>query len=157
MPGPLRPAARQRGTRRVGRAPEFCFFGVGVVSFLARRGGLEPGSDGFGKALESWAFHELCAYREYRERFFELSYWRLPSGIEVDFVVNDVQTAIEVKSSRRIAAPHLKGLRELAKEHATLQKRYLVCLEDRRRRTEDGIDILPAGEFVQALWADGLV
>ncbi len=42
------------------------------------------------------------------------AYWRLASGIEVDFVVDDLSLAIEAKSSRVITDGHLKGLRQLA-------------------------------------------
>ena len=31
-------------------------------------------------------------------------------------------------------------------------RRILVSMEDRPRRTEDGIDILPPGEFARRLW-----
>lgn len=33
----------------------------------------------------------------------------------------------------------------------------LACLETRARRTDDGIDILPVGEFLRRLWAGELL
>ncbi|MCY4488999.1 MAG: DUF4143 domain-containing protein [Deltaproteobacteria bacterium] len=146
------PAYRRRRKRRVIRAPKFYFYDVGVVNRLARRGELTPGSELYGKAFENWIFHELSAFVSYRELDEDLSYWRLPSGIEVDFILGDVRLAVEAKASRRITRDHLKGLRTLKEEHPDVQHRIVVSLEPRARRTDDGIDILPAATFAQRLW-----
>ena len=91
---------RKRPKRRVSVAPKFYFSDVGVVNILARRGVLQPGSELFGKAFENWCHHELHTYNQYQERFAQLSYWRLAGGTEVDFIVNDMEIAIEVKGSK---------------------------------------------------------
>jgi uncharacterized protein len=140
------PAYRKRPKRRVIGAPKFYFADVGVVNHLAQRGELRPRSDLYGKAFESWVFHELIAANAYSEQFVSLAYWRLASGIEVDFVVDDMRLAIEAKASSAVADRHLKGLRQLAVDHP-VGERVVVCMEERRRRTEDGILILPAGEL----------
>ncbi len=57
-------------------------------------------------------FHELSAYLSYQESERVLHYWRLPSGIEVDFVTEDLELAIEVKATARSSAEHLKGFRK---------------------------------------------
>ncbi|MCI0623235.1 MAG: DUF4143 domain-containing protein [Acidobacteria bacterium] len=151
------PAYTRRPKRRVIQSPKFYFADVGVVNLLAKRGKMQPGSELFGKAFENWVFHELKAYSHYSEIFYDLSYWRLASGIEVDFIVGSMQAAIEVKAAARVNSEHLRSLRELAKEHKQLQTRILVCLEERPRRTEDGIDILPASRFAELLWSGRLV
>jgi len=74
------------------------------------------------------------------------------SGIEVDFVINDMVVAIEAKSSRTISSHHLKGLRQLAIDHPNVERRIVLCMEDRARRTADGIEIMPYGEFALHLW-----
>ena len=86
----------------------------------------------------------------YRELDLEVTHWRLPSGIEVDFVLGDLQAAVEAKASARVTGDHLRGLRALAQEHPGV-RRFVVCLEPRPRRTGDGIDILPAAEFARLL------
>ncbi len=146
------PAYRKRRKRRVIGAPKFYFADVGVVNRLARRGELSPGSQLYGKAFENWVFHELSAFVSYRDVDADLSYWRLPSGIEVDFILGDMDIAVEAKSSARVTRNHLKGLRTLADEHPDVRRRIVVCLEPRARRTEDGIDILPAMTFARRLW-----
>ncbi len=146
------PAYRKRRKRRVISAPKFYFSDVGVVNRLARRGELTPGTELYGKAFENWVFHELSAFGAYRELDDELSYWRLPSGVEVDFVLGDVRLAVEAKASPRITRDQLKGLRTLKEEHPGVKRRIVVCLEPRSRRTDDGIDILPATVFARRLW-----
>jgi hypothetical protein len=62
-----------------------------------------------------------------------------------------MQIAIEAKSSARITSDHLKGLRNLARDHNEVQRRLVVSLEKKPRRTDDGIEVLPATTFVKAL------
>lgn len=145
------PAYAKRPKRRVIAAPKFFFADVGVVNQLAKRGELRPGSELYGKAFENWVFHELSAYNAYSEAFANLGYWRLASGIEVDFIVNDMQVAIEAKATAKVTVDHLRGLRALAQDHPRVKQRLLVCLEPKSRRTEDGVLILPAVEFCQLL------
>lgn len=147
------PAYTRRPRRRVISASKFYFSDVGVVNFLARRGRLEPGSELFGKAFENWCHHELAAYNAYSDSFAELSYWRLASGIEVDFVVDDMRVAIEAKAAKKVTSTHLKGLRHIRQDHPELTRRLLVCRESKRRVTPDGIEILPAADFAGMLWA----
>jgi predicted AAA+ superfamily ATPase len=151
------PPYRRRPKRRVIQAPKFYFSDVGVVNLLARRGPLEPGSELFGKALENWVGHELTAYRAYRDAFDDLAYWRLASGVEVDFVIDAARVAVEAKASANVHRDHMVGLRELAREHPRVRRRIVVCLESRPRRTEDGIDILPARVFAERLWAGEII
>ena len=110
-----------------------------------------------GKAFENWVFHELSAFLAYRERDEQLTYWRLPSGIEVDFVVGDMRLAIEAKATARISSSHLKGLRTLVEEHPGVSRRLVVCLESRPRRTSDGIDVMSAENFAASLWRGELL
>lgn len=146
------PAYRKRPKRRVAVSPKFYFSDIGVVNFLAKRGKLEPGSELYGKAFENWCSHELRAYNIYNDRFVDLSYWRLAGGTEVDFIVNDMEIAIEAKASPKILTRHLKGLRSLKEDHPCIKRRMVVCLEDKPRMTNDKIEILPAEAFASLLW-----
>lgn len=147
------PAYTKRPKRRVIAAPKFYFADVGVVNHLVRRGDLHPRSELYGKAFEHWVFHELAAYNAYSGAFAKLSYWRLASGVEVDFIVNDMEAAIEAKATAKVTADHLKGLRALAEDHPRIKQRVVVCLERTTRRTENGILIVPAVEFCHRLSA----
>ncbi len=143
---------RRRPKRRVSAAAKFYFADVGVVNYLARRGTLSRRSELYGKAFENWIHHELTTYAAYSESFAELSYWHLSTGAEVDFIVNDMELAVEAKATAKVTDHHLRGMRELARDHAEVRQRVVVSLEDRSRKTGDGILVVPAGEFVAALW-----
>jgi predicted AAA+ superfamily ATPase len=146
------PAYRKRPKRRIIGAPKFYFVDVGIVNRLARRGQLLRGSELYGKAFENWVFHELTAYSHYKECDDLLSYWRLASGVEVDFVLGDMAVAIEAKSSAKITRNHLRALRSLAVDFPDVGSQIVVCCEPKPRKTDDGIDILPADVFVDRLW-----
>lgn len=152
MLGRWLPSFRKRPKRRVTAAPKFYFSDVGVVNFLAKRGTVQQGSELYGKAFENWCFHEMNAYNMYNEAFAEFFYWRLVGGTEVDFIVNDMEVAIEVKSSEKITAKHLKGLRSLKADHPYVRRRMIVCNEEKLRTTEDKIEIIPAATFAAKLW-----
>jgi predicted AAA+ superfamily ATPase len=151
------PAYVRRPKRRIIRAPKFFFSDVGVVNLLARRGQIEPGSELFGKAFENWVHHELAAYAAYSGKAHELSYWRLTTGVEVDFIIDDMAYAVEAKASRSVTADHLRGLRELAREHARVKKRFVVSLDPQPRVTDDGIEVLPWAVFTRRLWQGDLL
>lgn len=150
------PAYRKRVKRRLAMSPKFYFADVGVVNSLARRGKLRPGSELFGKAFENWVHHELRSYLAYSRPSSALAYWRLPSGLEVDFIVDDMDLAVEAKASSRIHSGHLRGLKALAQEMPHRIRRVVVCLEPNPWRTDDGIAVLPAPDFVERLWGGRL-
>ena len=146
------PAYQIRPKRRATSKPKFYFSDIGVVNHLARRKGLEPGSELFGKAFENWLAHELRLFLQYTDNFSPLYFWRLPSGIEVDFIIGDAEIAIEAKASKKITKNHLKGLREFRKEFPDAKRLIIVCLESTRRITDDGIEVIPYFQFIEGLW-----
>lgn len=148
----LLPPYRKRPKRRISTASKFYFHDVGVVNFLAKRQSLQPGSELWGKAFENWVFHELRTYNSYRQRFAEFSFWRLSSGIEVDFIIDDLSCLIECKSSPKVKDSDLKGLREILKDHPTAGQRYVVSGEPVSRKTSDNIVILSIPDFLTKLW-----
>jgi predicted AAA+ superfamily ATPase len=146
------PAYQKRPKRRVITSPKFYFSDLGVVNYLAKRKKVEIGSEVFGKAFENWLHHELQAFSVYSEQFYRLSYWRLASGVEVDFIVNDMEFAIEAKATKKVTSDHLRGLRSLIEDYPKV-KRLLVCMESKARKTKDGILILPVSDFLEGLYA----
>ncbi|MDE2731304.1 MAG: AAA family ATPase [Bacteroidota bacterium] len=151
------PAYRKRAKRRVLRAPKFYFFDVGIVNHLAGRMALRRGSDQYGHAFEHWVYHELSSYLECAGGILPITFWRLSTGHEVDFVVGHMLLAVEAKGSARINSRHLKALRLLKEEHPHIRCRVVVCLDTKPWRTDDGIDVLPAREFVRRLWSGDLM
>lgn len=150
------PAYTKRPKRRTIQSPKFYFANVGVVNFLAKRGEILPGSESFGKAFENFVCHELHAYASYSQRYFAIAYWRLTTGIEVDFILGDMQYAVECKATAKVQSDHLKNLRELKTDYPNVRQCILVCLESRERLTDDGILILPINSFLDRLWQGSL-
>ena len=146
------PAYQVRPKRRATKKSKFYFSDLGIVNHLAKRGKLEPGTELFGKAFESWLAHELKLYLQYTDNFSSLSFWRLPSGIEVDFILGQAKIAVEAKASKKIVQNHLKGLREFRKEFCDVERLIIVCMETTKRQTDDGIEIVPYTQFIDDLW-----
>jgi predicted AAA+ superfamily ATPase len=153
--GFLLPAYTRTKKRRTVAAPRFFFFDLAPVIHLTRREAVVPGSDLFGRAFEHFIWMELSAHASYSGLNYPLSYWRTSSGFEVDFVLGDAETAIEVKSCAEVKDQHLKGIRAFKEESGF--RHYIVVSRDRvPRRTSDGIDILPWSVFLSQLWAGEL-
>ena len=156
LTGALLPAYIKKIKRRSRRTSKFYFYDVGIENFLSKRKELVPKTSEFGKAFENWVFHELKCFKSYLEPDLEISYWALTTGFEVDFILNDMEIAIEVKACENIRDLHLKNLREVIKDYPKLRARYVVCLEKHIRVTADRITILPYQEFINRLWAKDL-
>ena len=150
--GAFLPAFTLRPKRRTVQAPKFYFRDLGVVNHLARRGDIRPGSELFGKAFENWLFHELSVHAKYTELFYELSYWRLSSGIEVDFILGPGTVAIEAKGKSRINSGDMQGLVNFKKDFPEVKWLIIVCLEKRMRKTDEDIYVVPYQEFTRLLW-----
>lgn len=154
--GSFLPAFTRRPKRRVQHAPKFFFRDVGVVNQLLRRQRVLPGSEVFGKAFENWIFHELSSYARTLRQPFEMAYWRLSSGIEVDFVLGDGETAIEVKGKERVRTHDTRHLLQFRKDHPGVRELLLVCREEKTRVTDGGVRVLPWREFIARLWSGAI-
>jgi predicted AAA+ superfamily ATPase len=140
--------------RRLIETEKFYLFDVGVANYLARR---EPrvGTPEFGHSFEHYILMELKAYQAYRNPELDICYWRTSSGFEVDFVLGDMNIAIEVKGTRRVHSGHARGLNAMLEEH-TVAKAFIVSLESHVRKLDTRIEVLPWQIFLQALWSGDL-
>ncbi len=152
--GAFLPAFTRRAKRRVQHAPKFYFRDVGVVNHLVHRGVVRPGSETFGKAFENWVFHELSVHVRASGRPYEIAYWRLSSGIEVDFVLGDAEVAIEAKGKSQLQSRDTRHLEQFRREHPGVEQLVVVCLEPQARITDSGIHVVPYREFLDMLWQD---
>jgi predicted AAA+ superfamily ATPase len=142
------PAWRKSRKRKPLASSKYYFFDVGVVAAIQGRD-FRPGTSEFGEALETYLMHELISYSDYISGE-PLSYWRSTSGFEVDFILGD-HTAVEVKAKENLSARDLRSLRALAEERKL--KRCLSVSLEPRRRTLEGLTLLPLREFLEALWS----
>ena len=146
------PAWQRTLRRKPVQIHKFYFFDGGVAHYLRGGGELRESSPAFGEAFESFIFHELRSYVDYRfgPLTEKLHYWRSKSGFEVDFILAD-SIAIEVKAGRHVSRQDLKGLRAIAEEK-TLRRLICVSLES-HGRAADGVEIMPWRQFLEHLWS----
>lgn len=140
--------------RKAIAAPKFYLFDVGVANYLCHRQHLQPGSDDFGHAFEHLIIQEIIAYLGYSHSDEKLCYWRTTSGYEVDAVIGNGRVAIEIKSSEEVKSRHTHGLKAFSEDFPNA-KLFIVSL-DKYKRKLNGIDIIPAMDFLKDLWK-GLV
>ncbi len=141
-------------SRRMILTEKFYLFDVGVTNYLARRQA-RIGSAEFGRAFEQLILMELKAYQAYRRPELDIRFWRTASGFEVDFVLGDMQVAIEVKGSARVHDGDLGGLRALREDHR-VKRSVIVSLERSPRTVAPGIEVLPWRTFLEQLWSGAL-
>lgn len=149
----LKGFTKTRKRKSISRAKHY-LFDLGVTNQLCRRGEIREKSDLFGNAFEHFIILEVRAFLNYYRKDIDLHYWRSTSQFEVDLVLG-TEIAIEIKGTHLVQDKHLKGLRALKEEG--IHKRFLVVsLDLERRRTADGIEILPWKDFLKSLWNDEL-
>ena len=144
------PAYETRTRVRERRQPKLYWVDPGVVRAVKRQLG-EVTEEERGPLLESWVGTTLRAHGETTELFDELFYWAPhQSGREVDFLLQRGRelVGVEVKATRRYHTRLLRGLRALD-GLAGLARRVLVYTGERSFRTEDGIEVWPAGRFAE--------
>ena len=115
------PAFRKQIKRRVILSPKFYFLDVGVVAHLARRGMVRENSDLFGKAFEHFLILEVLAQARYSGLNYPVQYWRTASQFEVDLILGQGETAVEIKATPLAQDHHLKGLRAFREEYQLIR------------------------------------
>ena len=95
---------------------------------------------------------ELKAYQAYRNPELDIHFWRTSTGFEVDFILGDMDVAIEVKGSQKIHSSHTKGMRALMEEHS-IRRALIISMEKQPRKLDNSIEVLPWNNFLEMLWA----
>ena len=151
------PAYEAKLRVRERKLPKLYWVDPGVVRAVKRQLG-EVGAEERGALFECWVLTLLRAHAEQHALYDAIHYWSPHrSGVEVDFLLQrgDEMLAIEVKSTQRYHTAHLKGLRAIA-DLPGVVRRLLVYAGERPFRSEDGIDIWPAGQLAAAAAEDRL-
>ena len=141
------PFHRPRGRQSISAAPKFYLFDAGVAGHVCRRTLTGAGGAEFGRAFEHFLLLELIAARSYQEKDHPIEFWRTKSGLEVDFVLNGGEVAVEAKG--RVREGDLRSMWAFIEEFSP-RAAYVVSAEQDRRRV-GGIDILPYGDFLRRL------
>ena len=148
------PAFRPRARVKESAHPKFYFFDSGVTRSLLRRLREPLDSAERGPLLETYVLHELRAYINDAGCGGELTYWRTPSGLEVDFIWSNgsKQVAIEAKASQRWRSSESAGLQALVADQP--KTRPVAVYLGKERLKSDGVDVYPLMGFARAL-SDG--
>ena len=101
---------------------------------------------------------ELKAYQAYRNPELDLTFWRTAGGFEVDFILGNLEVAIEGNHPRSYMSEagtvhegDLRGLRALLEERR-VKHPVVVSLEAQPRIMDKRIHILPWKMFLERLW-----
>jgi predicted AAA+ superfamily ATPase len=136
--------------------PKFYLFDVGLANFLAKIGIKAVQGEVAGRAFEHFIFMELAAFYRMPRVLQHIYYWRSKSGLEVDFILNDGDMAVEVKVSTSPRLSDIKGLIAYVQDYQP--KHAIVVSQDKYGRLLTTINktkilVLPWQEFLDELWA----
>ena len=92
--------------------------------------------------VDVWILMELCAYRAYKNPELDISFWRTSTGFECDFILGNMNVAVEVKGAARVHRGHTRGLKALIQEHKGARP-VIVSLEKEPRTIENTIEAMP--------------
>lgn len=149
--GYMVPAYTKTVKRKLRQSPRFYYFDVAIPNYLLSRRAMQPGSVDFGHAFEHLIIQEIIAYLGYHNIENAISYWHTYNDYEVDVVLGDAEVAIEIKSSEEVQSRHLRGLKAFKEEHP--EARLIVVSLDINPRLFNGVEIWPAKQFLEQLWA----
>ncbi len=152
------PAWKLKPSVKEVRHPKLYLFDTGVTRHLAGLGHLPVHPEERGFLLETNLLHEVRAYLHYSELDYPVFYWRTHDGAEVDFLIDTPKgiVAIEVKAAERWQSKFHAGIARLRAERPKVQLRAFGVYTGKRALEEDGVRVLPWGEFLRALW-DGRI
>lgn len=145
----IQPFHRRAGRQSISAAPKFYLFDVGVAGQVCGRRLTEAAGADFGRAFEHFVLQEIVAARGYQEMEFPIQFWRTKTGLEVDFVLNRGEVAVEVKG--RVRRGDLRPMRAFQEEFRP--GKAIIVTAERDRRRVDGIDIVPYPDFLWELHA----
>ena len=152
----ITPFQKKRKRDIITKTPKFYLFDTGVGNYLSKRSINTLKGSAAGSVFEQYIFMELTAYINLYKKREDITYWRTKTGLEVDFVIGDDHTAIEVKISQTVHKKELHDLIAFCEEHQP--KKAIVVSQDARARMLTINDncqilILPWKDFLTQPWA----
>lgn len=137
--------------RRMILTEKFYLFDIGVTNYLAKRVP-KIGSAEFGKSFEQYILMELRAYQAYKKPDLPIYFWRTSTGQEVDFILGELDLALEIKGSSNVHEGDIRPIAALI-DDAPVKKAVIVSLDKQHRILERGIEVLPWRMFIERLWS----
>lgn len=121
------PVFRRKSARKLVSHPKFFYFDSGVYRALRPRGPLDTAEEIDGAAIETLLLQTLRAENANGNLGYELFYWRLADGTEVDFVLYGERGlhAFEVTRSAVFRETDLRGLRLFCDDYPAAKGHFL--------------------------------
>lgn len=139
----------------ISSTPKFYLFDVGIANYLSKTTIEVLKGDTAGNAFEHFILMELMAFLGLHEIDDPIHYWRSKNGLEVDFILNDGDCAVEVKMNENPNLSDLKGLRAFCNDYKPTHA-IVVCCAPRRRlliaENDIKIEVVPWQVFLKELW-----
>jgi predicted AAA+ superfamily ATPase len=151
----VEPFKKRQERSVIGQAAKFYLCDVGVAGAITKRHIREERGELFGQAFEHFVLMEIRAHSSYSELNYDINFWRTKSGLEVDFILNRGEVAIEVKGTSRVDNRDFKALGAFIEAYSPRQA-FMVCNE-KTRRVHRGITVIPWREFLQDLWGSEII
>ncbi len=151
----IEPFKKKQSRQVITKSCKYYLFDVGVASHISRRWIIDEKGEQFGKAFEQFILMEIIGYRSYRDYDFEINFWRTKSGLEVDFILNKGEIAIEVKGKDLIDTRDLNNLTAFIDTYSP--RRAIVVCNERLKRKVNNIEIMPWRVFLEDLWSDRII
>jgi predicted AAA+ superfamily ATPase len=160
--GHVLPAWRPGLKVREAARPKYYWFDPGVARAAA--GLLRDPIDRLwqGTALETLLYHELRVYNEVSRKHRQISYYRTPAGVEIDFVIETAPrrpgnppqvVVIEIKRAERWNRTWNKPMWNLADTAGVKVDRMIGVYCGSRRYLFDDIEVWPVEDFLNALFS----
>jgi len=160
--GHVLPAWRPGLKVREAAQPKFYWFDPGVARAAA--GLLRDPMDRLwqGTALETLLYHELRVYNEVSRKHRQISYYRTPAGVEIDFIIETARrrpgtppkvVVIEIKRAERWDRAWNKPMRNLADTSGVKVDRMMGVYCGSRSYRFDDIEVWPVEDFLKALFS----
>ena len=146
----IEPFKRRQNRQIISRTSKFYLFDVGVAGTITKRNVRQERGVDFGKAFEHFILMELTAHNSYKEIDYGINFWRTKSGLEVDFILGEGETAIEVKGGSSIKNKDLRPLNAFIETYAP--RKSLVVCNEKEERIVGKVRITPWRKFLRDLW-----
>jgi predicted AAA+ superfamily ATPase len=156
------PAYRPQAKVREVAGSKLYWFDAGVARGAAGLLHDTVESSWLGIALETLIYHELRVYNHTQNKNRPLFYYKIPSDLEIDFVIETKKRTsqtkpkvilLEVKHATKWDRKWEKAMRSLQETGKITVERMIGIYRGKDRYLFDGLDVLPVSVFLEELHA----
>jgi uncharacterized protein len=136
-------------------SPKVYFTDMGIVNVLLSRKQIQTNKLLLDQYFKHFIYLELVKYIEYTDKKFEIYYWRTPTGLEVDFIIEKQKIVISTITDPENFFNKVKSIMALNKNYVT-NKNILVSYEQTMIQ-HASTQVYYWSDFVSELWLDKIL